>query len=81
MERREMTEAGREQGCEGKDTAALERSLRFIPSVRGGHQRASDGEFRVLIYIIKKKKKKNLAGCFWEWREWVGSDQKLWRLL
>ena len=57
MERREMTEAGREQGSEGKDTAALERSLRFIPSVRGGHQTASDGEFRVLIYIIKKKKK------------------------
>ena len=57
MERREMTEAGREQGSKGKDTAALERSLRFIPSVRGGHQRASDGEFRVLIYIIKKKKK------------------------
>ena len=64
MERREMTEAGREQGCEGKDTAALERSLRFIPSVRGGHQRASDGEFRVLIYIIKKKKKKTSQDAF-----------------
>ena len=76
MERREMTEAGREQGCEGKDTAALQRSLCFIPSVQGGHQRASNGEFRVLIYIIKKY----LPGCFWEWRERVGSDPKLWRL-
>lgn len=54
MERREMTEAGREQGCEGKDTAALERSSRFILSVRGSRRRASDGKFRVLIYIIKK---------------------------
>lgn len=45
MERREMSEAGREQGCEGKDAAALERSLGFIPSVRGDHQRASNGEF------------------------------------
>lgn len=54
MERREMTEAGREQGCEGKDTATLERSLHFILSVRGSHQRASNGEFQVLIYVIKK---------------------------
>lgn len=51
MERREMTEA-RENSCEGEDWA-VERSLHFILSVMGSHLRASNGEFLVLIYIIK----------------------------